>query len=312
MQLDVTVQKSRVNILIEDNCSLCVVSKRKLPRGEQKMALAFLVLFFFVSIRANEVTLGLSEEIYRKIPITRCCPDNEFYSLASGTCKTDDSIAYQWPPPVYSTRYNRTILAPNLRPFDLTERLDNCTGERGVFLNTKFTFYEDGTVLLADGTRLKSNEFCLNAIDTDAGEFVARHCARDPCNETNCVKKCCPIGMAMNATSSKCQTSALRFEVDFKNETGDSVRPEPFLIRDGGAPLCSEGMYALDPLLSPDDEFFILPDGRLYQPSLPEEERYTTAYCVENFLSDADTAVSPNQSELVSIKLIGTCFLLVR
>lgn len=241
--------------------------------------------------------LASAEDILRKIPITRCCPESEFYSLANGVCRADQ-ILYRWPPPVYSTRFNRTLLAPELRPFELTERLDTCTGESGVFLSLNFRFYEDGTLLLPDGTRLKSGEFCISPVDVeDESLFLARYCAPDPCNATSCVRKCCPVGMAMNATVNKCQPSSIRFEIDFKDENGSPARPEPYVLRDGNTPQCADGMYALEPATNEPDEFYIVPDGRLYQPLSPPDDRYTSAYCVENFFTNSSYSVSFDRSD---------------
>lgn len=289
---------------MNDVLSFSRLKKRKsTPSGafvSKIMAAALVAFVLFASHVAavpNEVTLGLSADIFRKIPITRCCGDGEFYSLATGTCK-EENFPYSWPPPVHSTRYNHTIIGDDLRPFDLTERLETCSDEgNGVFVSVKFTFYEDGTLLLPDGSRLLAGEFCLNPADVapedprDGPLFLARYCAEDPCNTTSCLKKCCPNGMAMNVTANKCQASSIRFQVDFKNETGHVVRPEPFVLRDGNAPLCKDGMYVLDPSSTSEDEFYILADGRLYQPSAPETYQYNTIYCVENFFGDDSSVI---------------------
>lgn len=237
--------------------------------------------------------------VIRPIPLTKCCPEeNEFYALGFDSCKTEEA-QISWPPPTYSSRTNRTIASVRPERYQLTLNLSSCPEGHVGKSWTDFLFYDDGT-LLADGETFGAGEFCINQVMADKGEvnpvFAARACLPDPCNGTDCLRKCCPQGMAVNNTDRLCHPTSLPFEVIYQNEEGAPVKPDPPpMIRDGVAPQCP---YGFDPL-SEDygDVFYILPDGRMFIPSFPAGEQYTEEYCLDHFMDD---------ERAVLINFIGT------
>ncbi|XP_046644908.1 G-protein coupled receptor Mth2-like isoform X2 [Daphnia pulicaria] len=227
-----------------------------------------------------------------QIPLTKCCAsENEFYSLGFDTCTLNGEMNFNWPPPVYSARTNESVVAGSAR-FSLTFNLSTCTSGYASQSTRDFRLYTDGSaVISSSGERLPANSFCLNQIssgEVDAAEFAVRHCASDPCNQTNCIRKCCPLGMALNTTTQLCQTYNEPFALEFRNVTGHVVTPNPssYLIRQGDVPKCQHGMFPLSPNTNPEDEFYVLPDGQIYLPYYPENDRYTRDYCIDDFSSE--------------------------
>ncbi|XP_057366331.1 LOW QUALITY PROTEIN: G-protein coupled receptor Mth2-like [Daphnia carinata] len=227
-----------------------------------------------------------------KIPLTKCCvSDSEFYSLGFDSCNNNEETPFIWPPPVYSIKTNQSAVSSSVR-FSLTYNMSTCMPGYDSKSVTNFRLYTDGTVQVGDA-RLEPGQFCLNQIasgepPTDESEFAIRYCIPDPCNQTNCVHKCCPMGMALNITTQLCQSYSERFDLVFHNASGQVISPDPgsYIIRDGDAPQCPFGMFPLMPEMNPEDTFYILPDGQLYLPSYPENDRYSKDYCVDDFFAE--------------------------
>lgn len=227
-----------------------------------------------------------------KIPLTKCCvSDSEFYSLGFDSCSTNEDTPSMWPPPVYSIKTNQSAISSSVR-FSLSYNMSTCMPGYDSKSARNFRLYTDGTVQVGDA-RLKPGEFCLNQIasgepPTDDSEFAIRYCIPDPCNQTNCVHKCCPMGMALNITTQLCQSYNEPFDLVFHNVSGQVISPDPrsYIIRDGDAPQCPYGMFPLMPEMNPEDMFYILPDGQLYLPSYPENDRYSKDYCIDDFFSE--------------------------
>lgn len=240
---------------------------------------------------ANKFTRGqrVADPKYQwKVNLTKCCEEEPFYSLGFDSCKAGE-IPVVWPPPVYLVKVNRTVDA-RLVEFSLFTELSTCPEGYTSQSATDFHLHVDGTVTLANGKQLDSNEFCLNQImeepTTREADFAVRYCVPDPCNETNCVRKCCPNGMALNETSKLCQTTKEPFKLAFHNESGHEMTPTAgsYILRDGSVPLCPFGMYSLDPQANKEEIFYVLPDGQIYVTGYPESERASKEYCIEDFI----------------------------
>lgn len=237
-----------------------------------------------------------------QIPLTKCCAsETEFYSLGFDTCNENEDMNFNWPPPVYSVRTNESVQASSLLRFSLTYNLSTCTSGYVSQSTRDFRLYTDGSVVVissSQGARLLKNEFCLNQISSaeQEAEFAVRYCVADPCNQTHCIRKCCPTGMALNTTTQLCQSYNEPFVLIFHNVSGQVVTPDPgsYIIRDGDAPKCPHGMFPLLPDVNDEDEFYVLPDGQIYLPHYPEDDRYTRDYCIDDFFSEQGDIVSRN------------------
>lgn len=261
-------------------------------------------LLVIAAVLFCDVAKGQQQEIPKlqlqwNLPLTKCCDESEpLYALGFDSCKSED-IPIVWPPPVYLVKTNRTVDASRLE-FSLSINLTSCPEGYVSLSSTNFHLNTDGTVtLLADGNQLESNEFCLSQIaeqpTTREADFAVRYCAPDPCNKTNCVHKCCPNGMALNETSKLCQTTKDPFILAFHNESGQEVTPDSrsYMIRDGNVPQCSFGMYSLQPQINPEEFFYILPDGQIYVPGYPENDRVSKEYCIEDFMLETGIVSCP-------------------
>ena len=231
------------------------------------------------------------------ITFTKCCPDKMLYTIGFDGCHPGGEENFSSWPPVFDRLDNR-LIADDFTP-TTTESLDNCTEGEVAVSSTDFTFFSDGSLSLNnDGRNLSSDQFCLNQIPAPA-VFTARFCIRDPCNETagGCLLKCCPNGMAVNNTDRLCHPTSLPFQVDFKDENGQSVElsPSAYIVRDGVAPKCNINGY--NPLSEKyGDVFYVLPSGQIYIPIYPEGDRATAEYCIDNFF-DADGPVIYNKHQ---------------
>ena len=229
-----------------------------------------------------------------QVPVTKCCTDEEFYTLGFDSCIHGDMPTF-WPPPVYALRTNKTV-EPDRLQFSTVYNLSVCPQGYDSVSTKEFHLYTDGTVKVNGGTTLQPGDFCLNEIVAETleqPEYAVRYCIPDPCNQTNCVHKCCPSGMSLNETSRLCQTTADPFQLVFNDATGQVVTPDPgsYIIRYGDVPICPFGMFPLMPDVTPEEKFYILPDGQMYVVEYPETERTFKEYCIEDFITGDGSVV---------------------
>jgi len=201
--------------------------------------------------------------------LTVCCDDESFYRQWLDICRPgidDETVPSLEIPWVHSAT-------------NLTRDLIVCPEGYISSSSTEFHLLSDVELTLQPG------EFCLNEILTEefpsiGSHWAARFCIQDEsyCGpETNCIRKCCPIGMAFNKTGRFCQ------QYDYANIT--EYLPEPFDLRGGLGPKClDDGRAFLD-----EENFHILADGKLNDTDLEiiywyEDERITKEFCVELFL----------------------------
>lgn len=240
---------------------------------------------------------NLKVQIQFKTPLTKCCETpSPFYSLGFDSCRAGD-MPELWPPPVNSLLTNRTVDASRIE-FILSTNLSTCPPGYMSNSSTDFRLYTDGTVKLSDGTQLRPDDFCLNQIAEEPTirevDFAVRYCIPDPCNDTNCVRKCCPMGMAVNESSKLCQSSKEPFKFDFQETSGQIVTPDPdsYILLYGDAPACPYGMYALMPEENTEENFYILPNGEIFVTGYPKDENTLREYCFDDFLIDNGVIVS--------------------
>ena len=233
----------------------------------------------------------------RDIPVRKCCSDKMLYKIGFDECNPDENadkrLISSWPP-VFDRLNNRLIDDLTADDFIQTtaESLVNCTEGEVAVSSTDFSFFSNGSLRLnKDGRNLSSGQFCLNEIATST-DLIARYCIRDPCKGANqsCVRKCCPNGMILDSADYLCHPTSLPFEFESRNENGELVESSPsYIIRDGAGPKCSS--TAINALTDDfGDIFYVLPNGQIYIPSYPKENRTTSEYCADNLISDTITS----------------------
>ena len=285
------------------------------------MSLRFIVIVSVVTTLCSTngqeplVELGQLPTGQWQIPLTKCCADQEFYVVGFDSCKVEENIIpTAWPPPVYSARTNESVTDNPVTPlrFSLTYDLPTCGQGFDSQTAADFRLYTDGSVT-ALGRRLQPGEFCLNQIlSNDNSEFAIRFCIPDPCNGSNCVRKCCPMGMALNETTRLCQTHDEPFNVVFQDTSGNVVTPAAgsYIIRDGDAPTCPDGMYSMSPEENPEEKFYILVDGQMYTPENAEDQQKSTDYCIDDFMISDGIIVSRYKIDCLPFGMIYSpdCF----
>lgn len=220
--------------------------------------------FDAISIEANKTIL------------TRCCSKKEFYRPWLDWCLDSD------------------VLVPSLKPpwnhmtVNLKKKLRTCPLGYIAKSSTQFNLHDNGTLQVIysnSGLVFKPGEFCLNEILTeesssnDGSQWAARFCIPEEsyCGpESNCIRKCCPIGMAFNETGGFCQHSDI-------NKNFTNFLPENFELQAGLGPNCAvkEDVDILE-----ENEFQILSNGTLNSTLIfsDDEERITKKFCFDHFL----------------------------
>ena len=91
----------------------------------------------------------------------------------------------------------------------------------------------------------------------------------------------------MNFETKSCEPTTVEFVVEYRDETGQIVSPPNSLaVRGGVSPSCPSGINLLNPEIYQQDEFYILPSGKLFVAAYPEADRVIDEYCVEDFKVD--------------------------
>lgn len=127
--------------------------------------------------------------------------------------------------------------------------------------------------------------FCVAQIESeeDDPQYVGRFCVADPCKQSNCIRKCCPEGMAIIGRT--CQSFAEEFAPVVRRKNGAVENITDITILAGvGAPICKEGINLLMPSNNSYDEFLVLPSGSIHIPSYSQD--LGVEYCTDILLGD--------------------------
>ena len=228
-----------------------------------------------------------------KISITKCCRGQ--YNILTDSCQDggDEILIGAWPPTVYSHRDNRTIVV-DTEDLQLTYILARCPDAYVTKVITDFRFYDNGLLWSAPGN-LKPGLFCLDQMKPaeDEPQFVARFCVIDPCSASNCIRKCCPHGMAVNSKDKTCLLYSKEFTPTTRNENESLAdMTSHWIVGEVGAPVCADGVTIdLRPDLFEEDKFHILPSGQLEMSTNSINESILDNYCVDNFVLNSEVMV---------------------
>ncbi len=236
-----------------------------------------------------------------KTPLTKCCSDSQYYVAELDICRKWKGAASHGKltdaPPVHSLGRGAETNSPGNHSFQMTRSLERCPIGYVGMSTTDFIFYEDGSLSSSTEQAIFQNgTFCIHET-YPAGRLIARYCIKDPCKRmasTTCIRKCCPIDMAFDATSKSCKNHTEHFKVALYNQTGyphtvdiNSDHLSDFIVRDGIAPQCRPG-YSRKILDR--DAYHIRSDGRLFvlpakcSRSSKEKELVTEDYCIDNVI----------------------------
>ena len=230
-----------------------------------------------------------------EIATTKCCPDT--YNILTDQCDDADpgteAAVPPWSPPVYSRQENHTMTLAS-DTLLLNYSLNPCPEGSSAKITADFRFYDDGGLTTASG-HLPFEDFCLDRVTTHQLsdlQFVARFCAPDPCGEaSNCLRKCCPHGMAIDGPRRNCQWHPQAFAPVIRSDNGSVLNPADMLpVAAGRVPLCANALFFLRPdIYGEIEQFRILPSGQLevlaYQ-HMHNQSNPTRNYCIDNILSN--------------------------
>lgn len=246
-----------------------------------------------------------------KIPLLRCCHGDfryipfvdhcESYNPTFNETETTISDAFSEIPiqlenylSVYSMDTNEII--------ELSQPLELMNGSMtdcpvGYFGNSTrdFKLFDDGSLRIGE-RRLEPKSFCINRIemlDTDSVVYAARFCDPDPCKGKNCIRKCCPPGMALALETQTCEIHPVPFDgSELRDENNSSINLESYTVYSGLGIKCLELRVQVTNFYP--DQFFISPDGRMNNLDYPckafeYDYRTTDNYCVDHVFSDNET-----------------------
>ncbi|XP_063607694.1 probable G-protein coupled receptor Mth-like 2 [Penaeus indicus] len=136
-----------------------------------------------------------------------------------------------------------------------------------------------------------SSDYCVGP--TADGGYAARTCHPNVdkiCTREACVQKCCGDGEAVELASKSCiKRNNSGFSPEFRTLHGSPIpRPTNILVIEK-MPVCGF-LVLLNPRTKPEQEFYLLPSGTLYEP-YNSAEFVPGRYCLEYFVElSADVA----------------------
>ena len=224
-----------------------------------------------------------------KTPLTKCCSDSQYYVAELDICRNWKGAQHGKltdAPTVYSLGRSTEAQVSNTT-FQITRRLQRCPVGFVGMSTSDFLFYEDGSIHSStEQATFHNGSFCIHEA-YPAGRLVARYCVQDPCKRSaTCIRKCCPMDMAFDASSKSCKNHTGHFKVILRNQTGYplDIDSDHLFIRDGVAPQCPLDNYTHFALhrdayhIQSDGRLFVLPNERCPQSTVTED------YCIDNVI----------------------------
>lgn len=230
-----------------------------------------------------------------ELPLIQCCGVGELYRPGLDFCK-NESVLYDVDPlPIYSSytkssNENPFLLSLNDERVRTQRALKQCPDGFVARTTDRFQLFEDLSMKSGEGGAFfPPADYCIypqsqsrSAASADGPlfQYAARYCVHADCDNVPCIRKCCPLGMAVDVNDKACKSSDEPF-----NETvhrAFDLNPEMKIVDGYGF-----GMNCYDEAsnLLELNEFHILSSGQMYAPDYPYDERATYQYCVDHFVS---------------------------
>lgn len=129
----------------------------------------------------------------------------------------------------------------------------------------------NGSLYSQDGAFLTS-DFCVEELQfhaEDHEKLIARYCVPDPCDNSECLRKCCPAGMILNQELGRCQ---MALDSNFVQSHA--------AVRHGVFPRCPHGFYMLE-----SEEFTVHSNGSFNLNGNFDNDNTSDEYCVDNVIT---------------------------
>ncbi len=249
--------------------------------------------------QSDPVILPKEEEEETLIPLIKCCQDAQLYRPGLDLCRHGVGNARQVASlPVYSVNNNSddSSLTPSfIKPNDermIRGILTPCPEGFVAKSTQRFQLYENFSMKTEDGLKRKAGDFCVNPVYPSPDAMVAsdeplqyavRFCDRDPCQHNGaCLRKCCPIGTAVNELDKACQpSSAESFSKNVKQMLNVDQETTPVV---GSYPVSCDRSKGLSLVFLNVTDFHILESGQMYSIYYLCNQQYTSLYCVDHFV----------------------------
>lgn len=221
----------------------------------------------------SESLQKLLEHVKKGVTFKKCCLLNETYRIGFDTCQKLKSDEASLSNEVFTSVANKT----------------QCPiGRVATTLKiTKVNITKDG--LFSNGGAFLAEDFCVDEflyhVDDDVGYLIARFCTEDPCDQSSCIRKCCPTDMVLNQELGQCQERSVGTPLVLNETTANESNG--LVVRGGVFPWCPHGAYVLDK-----DEFTIQANGEILSVEHFENDTNSSEYCVDNFVNYEGNLVS--------------------
>jgi len=251
----------------------------------------------------------LASSLSSKLPIhlVKCCGVGEEYVIGFDECKKIRSHDATEEDKTYQLNHQKvnfmTNNYSNIGSNSLPDAVISYDGHKQTLcpdgfipnISIEFLLFDNGSILtLPHNTIIPERNFCIDQYQSsNSSALVARYCLPDPCNTTdgmmNCIRKCCPEGMAFDRKNQLCQKMQFPENITYfqlRDEFGVAILPESSkalaIVREAATPTCSSGNM-IHRFVSDfsTDCFFILPNGSMFFP-LEGKLILNDQYCVDH------------------------------
>lgn len=254
----------------------------------------------------------VNAQLFSLMPtLNKCCLDNQLYNPGYDICTNHTLVDVLLEPlpifPSIDDQMSTTLLMlDNLQQLTYNEDvLKACPDGYFVTSAMEFSLFQNGTLHTYEGL-IEAGQFCIHPVPASLEyssrrlSFAGRFCVRNRCDSATCIRKCCPLGMAL--MDQKCQSSESPFKVKHYSSMIDGIddvkSSDNVISVDSGRAtyqiitglFISCSTQGLNELVT--NDFRILANGHMYVPSYPcEFERPAHQYCIENYI-DGNVTVS--------------------
>jgi len=270
---------------------------------------------------------------FPEISLTKCCGENESYVMGFNVCRPTASISptfkrffrdrdkgRQWHSgasiirnTVFPLNGANDFEHPNIRRV-FTHNLPACPFGFIHSVSRNFLLFENGSFSIPKlGIWRNHDELCADEFETfnevEPFKPFVRFCIPDPCLKINCIRKCCPEGMALYSYDERvsCRLTSDSSTI-FGNNTIESLSGttamESYVIQEGVTPITKYSNATFRMLATEVDgkvPFYINHNGSIFIPSNPPGRQLSEDYCVDYQSNSDNEGVRTNFCKILLI-----------
>ncbi|XP_065572521.1 G-protein coupled receptor Mth2-like isoform X2 [Artemia franciscana] len=242
----------------------------------------FFALLYIVSASEEEVDFSLS----RAVPIHMCCSGSD--------CTYDENLLKKYIPVKQGTHAIEEVLENFY--FNITAKNFECGDEILRFRNKdsvkEFELFQDGTLWTKGSSKinvplLDVNKYCIEQKEDSS---VARACVVNTCQESICIKKCCPAGFTVDGAGGCIADNLIDWKLPKTFVDTDlnevAVDEDKVKVVDHYMPWCDFGEGSFLALYGYAEDFHFLAKGGIFIPSLPSGDQINLDYCTDGHVDN--------------------------